>query len=164
MTSVTIPRSVEKIDYCAFGYDADFRAVPGFTVYGEANTMAQTYCTTADPDNDYQNNFKFVAVENADKAADGSAPAAATEAVTEIITDDHGEEIAVPVIEEATGEPSFTEKLGAGLKGNSKVLAILGVGGGVLIVLAIALIAAYLKSPKRKAKKSTGSPKKKANE
>lgn len=164
MTSVTIPRSVEKIDYCAFGYDADFRAVPGFTVYGEANTMAQTYCTTADPDNDYQNNFKFVAVENADKAADGSAPAAAIEAVTEIITDDHGEEIAVPVIEEATGEPSFTEKLGAGLKGNSKVLAILGVGGGVLIVLAIALIAAYLKSPKRKAKKSTGSPKKKANE
>ena len=164
MQSVTIPRSVEDISYCAFGYDADFRAVPDFTVYGEANTMAQTYCTTADAENDYQNNFKFVAVEDADKPADGSAPVA-EEIATEVVTADDGKEIAVPVIQEETGEPTLTEKLGAGLKGNTKVLVMLGVGGTVLIILACALIASFLKSPKRKAKRSApkSAPKKKSD-
>jgi hypothetical protein len=164
MQSVTIPRSVEDISYCAFGYDADFRAVPGFTVYGEANTMAQTYCTTADAENDYQNNFKFVAVEDADMPADGSAPVE-EEIATEVVTADDGKEIAVPVIQEETGEPTLTEKLGAGLKGNTKVLLMLGVGGTVLIVLACALIVSFLKSPKRRAKRSAhkSAPKKKSD-
>ena len=165
MQSVTIPRSVEEISYCAFGYDAEFRAVPGFTVYGEANTMAQTYCTTSDPDNDYQNNFKFVAVEDADKSADGSVPVQ-EEAVTEVVTAEDGKEIAVPVIEEETGTPTLTEKIGAGLKGNTKVLVILGLGGAVLIILACALIVSFLRSPKHKAKKSAAkpAPKKKSDE
>ena len=166
MTSVTIPRSVEKIDFCAFGYDADFNAVSGFTIYGEPNTMAQEYCTTADPDNDYQNNFKFVAVENADKPNGSSAEEAAEEA-TEIITGADGEEIAIPaVIEQETGELTFGEKIGAALKGNTKVKMILGIGGGVLILLACGLIAAFMKSPKRKAKgkgKKSSAPKKKTD-
>ncbi|MDE5792038.1 MAG: leucine-rich repeat domain-containing protein, partial [Oscillospiraceae bacterium] len=52
MHSVTIPYSVNQIDYGAFGYDADMRAINDFVIYGQVGTAAQSYCTTEDEEND----------------------------------------------------------------------------------------------------------------
>lgn len=65
LASVTIPSSVTEIGYCAFGYDENLEPLSDFTIIGETGSAAQTYCTDSDSDYDYQNNFSFVAAENA---------------------------------------------------------------------------------------------------
>lgn len=67
LKSVTIPDSVTQIGYCAFGYDSNMNPISGFTLYGTPYSMAQTYCTASDSENDYQNQFNYVAIdENGD--------------------------------------------------------------------------------------------------
>lgn len=65
LTSVKIPSSVTEIGYCAFGYDENLEPLSEFTVIGETGSAAQTYCTDSDEDYGYENNFSFVAAENA---------------------------------------------------------------------------------------------------
>jgi len=64
MESVTIPATVTDINFCAFGYDEDLSPIGDFVIYGEPYSMAQTYCTANDSENDYQNNFTFVSLAN----------------------------------------------------------------------------------------------------
>ena len=151
LTCVTIPSRVERVDYCAFGYDADFNPVSGFTVYGEKNSFAQEYCTASDPENDYQNHFKFVEIENADQPYELQSG--------EFEAPDGVDNPAAPDAEETElrqeGEPSASEKLGAGLMGSPTMKLLLGVGGGILVLVAVILIVAYSLSPKRKVKKAS---------
>ena len=145
LTCVTIPSRVERVDFCAFGYDENYKAIPSFVVYGEKNSFAQEYCTTSDPENDYENHFKFIEVENADKPyelANGSFSA------PDVVVDAESE--ADEVVQE--GEPSASEKIGAGLKSSKSMQMLLGVGGGMLVLVAVILIVAFSLNPKRKAK------------
>ncbi len=67
LKSVTIPASITQIGFCAFGYDSNMNPIRDFTIYGTPYSMAQSYCTAADNENDYQNQFNFVAIdENGD--------------------------------------------------------------------------------------------------
>lgn len=59
LKSITVPQSVETIGYCAFGYDADLKAVEGFVVKGVKGSAAESYCTESDDENNYVNNFTF---------------------------------------------------------------------------------------------------------
>ena len=68
LTHIIIPSSVQNIGYCAFGYiiddDGTESAVDNFIVVGEENSAAHAYCTDADEDYGYQNNFAFMTPEN----------------------------------------------------------------------------------------------------
>ncbi len=64
LPSVTIPSSVTTISYYAFGYDTSYNQIESFVVYGEENSMAQSYCTAVDEDNDYENSFTFISISD----------------------------------------------------------------------------------------------------
>ena len=152
---VTIPNSLEEIDYCAFGYDASFNAIADFTVYGEPNTMAQEYCTTADPENDYENHFTFVAVQDAGipyELGGGKLYGEDAEDATTLATDEHGETVpAAAATEAVTAESAnLTDEIGVGLFGNQKAQMMLAIGGGVLVLLAAVLIVVFAVKPKKK--------------
>lgn len=158
LSCVTIPDSLETIDFCAFGYNAnanlsEFSADPNFTIYGEPNTLAQEYCTTMDDENDYKNNFTFIAVEDASipyELGGGKLYEEATDAeVTDAATDAQGETIAETAAA-ATNEAAPAEEIGAGLSENPRMKLILGIGGGVLIALAVVLFVVFAKKPKNK--------------
>ncbi len=149
---VTIPDSLEEISYCAFGYDGSYNAISDFTVYGEPNTMAQEYCTDSDPDNEYENHFTFIAVEDASipyELGGGKLYVETTEGETEPETDENGE--TVPTTESVTegNTADIPEEIGSELYGNSRMKMILGIGGGVLIALAVVLIVAFAMKPKK---------------
>lgn len=153
LSCITIPRSVEEINYCAFGYDGSYNAIADFTVYGEPYTMAQEYCTAVDTENDYQNNFTFAAVENADvpyELGEGKLLEDASDAADG--TDASGESAKTDSASDADSgnKANLTEQIGAGLSGNRRVQLMLGIGGGVLIVLAGILIAVFVRKPKKK--------------
>ena len=66
----------------------------------------------------------------------------------EPVTDENGEVIE-PVETNPDGTPvTAKEQIGAGLKDNQKLQLMLGIGGGVLLVLAGLLVAVFLKKPK----------------
>lgn len=157
LTCVTIPDSLEEISFCAFGYDENMTALDDFTIYGEPNTMAQEYCTTRDEENDYENHFTFVAVADASipyELGGGTLYEEAADAGTDV---DSAAEAADGETAEATaaaetttgGEPTVTGEIGAELSGNKRMQWILGIGGGVLVVLAGILIAVFAKKPKQ---------------
>lgn len=60
MESVRIPPSVTTIGYSAFGYDKDFKINYKFVIYGKSGSMAESYATEEDSENDYKNQFKFI--------------------------------------------------------------------------------------------------------
>lgn len=128
MKTVTIPSSVEEIDYCAFGYDADLSPVSGFTIYGEANSMAQSYANASDEDNDYANSFNFVAI--------------------------NAEETAAPIVEANTDNADNTDEPSAETPAESKgvdpLMIVLAACGGVIVVLAAVLGALVMKKQKHK--------------
>ena len=149
---ITIPDSLEEISYCAFGYDGSFNAIQDFTIYGEPNTMAQQYSKAADSENDYQNNFTFIAVEDASipyELGGGKLYVETTEGETEPETDENGE--TVPTTEAVTQAytADITEEIGSELYGNSRMKLILGIGGGVLVALAAVLIVVFAMKPKK---------------
>jgi len=72
MKSVRIPESVTKLEYCAFGYDENLNPIEDFVVIGKPGSAAQTYCTDADEDYDYKNDFQFLDVSSADLLDDAS--------------------------------------------------------------------------------------------
>ena len=147
---VTIPNALETISYCAFGYDASLNAIEDFKIYGEPNTMAQEYATAHDEENDYENHFEFIAVMDASIPFElGGGQLYSEDAVPEEpITDENGEVIE-PVETNPDGTPvTAKEQIGAGLKDNQKLQLMLGIGGGVLLVLAGLLVAVFLKKPK----------------
>lgn len=154
LTCVTIPNSLEEISYCAFGYDSSMSAISEFTIYGEPYSLAQSYATAGDAENDYQNNFKFVAVVDASipyelgggelyEDADSAAPE------EEIQTDADGEVLSTETAAN-DNQANMTEEIGAGLKDNRRLQLMLGIGGGVLVVLAAVLLIVYAKKPKKK--------------
>lgn len=57
---IKVPSSVVEIGYCAFGYDADLKAITDFVVIGDTGSVAHSYCTDSDEDYDYTNNFNFI--------------------------------------------------------------------------------------------------------
>ncbi|MBQ5989929.1 MAG: leucine-rich repeat protein [Oscillospiraceae bacterium] len=63
MTKIVIPASVTDIGYTALGYSDEETPVKGFTVIGTPNTQAQAYCSDADSDYGYKNNFTFMTAE-----------------------------------------------------------------------------------------------------
>lgn len=151
---VTIPNSLEEISFCAFGYDSDLNAISDFTVYGEPDTMAQSYCTASDDENDYENHFTFIAVEDASipyELGGGKLYSASTEAesATEAVTDENGETIAPAETATEDYTAGITEEIGSNLYGNSRVKLILGIGGGVLVALATVLIVVFAMKPKK---------------
>ncbi len=156
LTCVTIPDSLEDISFCAFGYDSNMAAIPDFTIYGEPYTMAQEYATAVDTENDYQNQFKFVAVVDASipyelgggelyEDAEGDTSTAAET----VPTDENGEAVSGQA-DTDSNQVSMTEEIGAGLKDNRRLQLMLGIGGGVLVVLAAVLLIVYAKKPKNK--------------
>ena len=175
LSCITIPNSLQEISHCAFGYDANMQPVEGFTICGEPYTMAQEYATTEDDENDYKNEFTFVAVKDASipyELGNGELYQAETEApVTQpptkeqsasappqegeviITTDEEGHTIEVVQTEEPTGKAGIFEKIGAGLFGNQRLQMILGIGGGVAVLLALVLVIAFAKKPKNSQKK-----------
>ena len=151
LTSVTIPGSVDEIDYCAFGYDSDLHSVGSFVIYGQSGSEAEYYATAVDPDNDYENHFTFVAVdltetqpETAGENTENTEEHIATEtnADGEVIT----EETTVPQADMT--EAGLTGILGAELKNNNFLQIMLATLGGIAVVLALTL--AILSSKKTK--------------
>lgn len=129
MKSVTIPDSVTKIGYCAFGYDSSLNAISDFTVYGTANSMAQTYCSSSDEENNYQNSFDYIEIdENGDIVTANNSTEAATEASSEAPAEDPG---------------SSSKK-----SGGFVLLAVLIGGGALAAVLAVVLVVLLVKKPK----------------
>lgn len=149
LSCITIPRAVEEINYCAFGYDKNYNAIADFTVYGEPYTMAQEYCTARDTENDYENHFTFVAVEDANIPYELGGGRLLEEVFDE--TENETDESSAPAEETSPeGNASLTDEIGAGLHGNQKLQLMLGIGGGVLLVLAVILFVAYSRKSKRK--------------
>lgn len=150
MSCVTIPNSLEEISYCAFGYDRDMKAISGFIIYGEPYSAAETYASDYDLENDYRNNFKFIAVADASvpyELGGGTLYEDATEEQVMTETDENGQIIVIQTDE--NGNPvDPTEELGAGLKDNPKLQMMLGIGGGVAVLLAVILGVAFAKKPK----------------
>ncbi len=154
MECVTIPPLVEEISYCAFGYDAEMNPIHGFVIYGQPGTEAQMYATASDPDNDYENKFDFVAVVDAMipyELGGGMLYSEMTEAAETEVSAAEEPEAETAVETDADGKPvSFDQKVGAGLFGNDRIKLILGIGGGTAIILAIVLLIAFLRNPKKK--------------
>lgn len=151
LESVTIPASLETISYCAFGYDGNpsedsLTPKASFTIYGEKNTMAQEYATTRDEDNDYENHFTFVAVEDANEPYELGKGTLATEKTATAAsegTETEGET-------ESGAKAPLGQKVGAGLFENTRLLWIIGIGGGAALILAVVLIVVFVKKPKKK--------------
>ncbi|NLT09589.1 MAG: leucine-rich repeat protein [Ruminococcus sp.] len=71
LKSVKIPRTVQEIGYCAFGYETapngEECPVSDFIIIGEYGSAAQTYATDTDSEYGYANDFTFQSEEeNAD--------------------------------------------------------------------------------------------------
>ncbi|MBQ8926803.1 MAG: leucine-rich repeat protein [Oscillospiraceae bacterium] len=159
MRSVTIPPGVQEILYGAFGYDIDLAPMSDFVVFGIEGTLAQQYCTDTDEDNDYQNNFTFVAVDNtdtpvsleeyeagipedADAAPDADADVDAdADAATEADADAEAPETAAA---DPTGE------VGAALKSvpNARTgLTVAGIGAALLAAVLAVFYVLHRKKP-----------------
>ncbi|MDE6707409.1 MAG: leucine-rich repeat domain-containing protein [Oscillospiraceae bacterium] len=153
MHSVTIPSSVNEIDYCAFGYNADLNQINDFVIYGEAGTAAQTYCTEEDAENDYKNDFTFIEINNADEpqeiaTEDQQDNAGNIEIETDSQSDENYEnEEDIPA---EIAETNITDILGPEVKNNQFLRILLATVGGIAIILAIALIVLLVKKPKHK--------------
>ena len=155
LACVTIPDSLEKIDFCAFGYDASMNAIADFTIYGEPNTMAQEYSTASDPENDYENHFNFVAVQDASipyELGGGKLYGEDAGSETTLATNENGETLPTSAATEAVTAESanLTDEIGVGLFGNKKAQMMLAIGGGVLVLLAVILIVVFAVKPKKK--------------
>lgn len=166
LSCITIPNSVGEISYCAFGYDKTYKAISDFILYGEPNSAAQVYATDADPENDYENHFNFIAVADGsfpyelgggmlyeEAFAETEAPPPATDEEGNIVeTDENGNPV----------NPG--EELGAGLKDNKKVQLMLGIGGGAAVLLAVILFSAFAKKPKNGDSEKDAEPEKHTEE
>ncbi|MBR1528097.1 MAG: leucine-rich repeat domain-containing protein [Oscillospiraceae bacterium] len=149
LTSVTIPASVDEIDYCAFGYDRDLHTVGGFVIYGQSGSEAEYYATAVDPDNDYENNFTFIATDLTETQPETSAETPETAVITE--TNAEGEVITeqITIPPEETTEAGMTGILGAELKNNNFLQIVLATAGGIAVVLALTLIILSVRKPKK---------------
>lgn len=146
MHSVTIPSSVNEIDYGAFGYNAEMRPISDFTIYGEVGTAAQSYCTTEDEENDYKNDFTFVAINNADEPQ---------ELATEPEQQENSEETDMTSQTEEnspteTTKADLAEMIGPEVKDNQFLRILLATVGGIAVILGITLVVLLMKKPKQK--------------
>lgn len=109
LTSVSIPASVNEIDYCAFGYDADLHTVGGFVIYGQSGSEAEYYASAVDPDNDYENHFTFIAEDisetQSETVQETSEALSEVPEVPEVMTVTEINEDGQIVIEEITAPP-----------------------------------------------------------
>ena len=144
MRSVTIPPGVQEILYGAFGYDIDMQPLRDFVVFGIEGTVAQQYCTDADEDNDYQNDFTFIAVDNTDTPAsledledDADDADAAPDEPADEMADENADADADADAETRTVSDA-TAEVGAALKNvpNARTgLAAAGIGAALLAVV-----------------------------
>jgi len=158
LTSVTIPASVDEIDYCAFGYDKDLHALSSFVIYGESGSEAEYYATAVDLDNDYENKFTFVATDLTETQPETSPSEEEEESSeipeTVIITETNAEgeiiteQVTLPP--EDTTEAGMTGILGAELKNNNFLQILLATVGGIAVVLALTLIILSVRKPQKK--------------
>ena len=132
-------------------------------IYGEEGTEAQNYCTASDPDNDYQNHFTFIAVNNAEEpAAPEQVPT--TESDTEEITDSETEQSDsnIETEEEKTNitesrfqdpetpdDPDLADVIAPEVKGSPFLQILLATVGGIAIILAIVLLILMMKKPRK---------------
>lgn len=74
LKSIEIPSSVTEIGYCALGYKTNTAGneipVEGFTVIGQYGSAAFTYCSDADSDYEYSNDFTFMTPEQAEQQSE----------------------------------------------------------------------------------------------
>lgn len=146
LSCITIPNSVEEISYCAFGYDGDMKAIHDFVIYGEPYTTAQIYATTEDDENDYKNNFTFIAVEDASIPYELGGGKLYVEEEESTPEEESAEESIVETDE--NGNPvRMDDRIGAGLFGNKRLQLFLSIGGGIAILLAVVLLIAFLRKP-----------------
>ena len=149
LSCITIPPYVESISYCAFGYDGDMKAIHDFTIYGQPGTEAYLYAIAEDADNDYKNSFNFIAVEDACIPYELGGGKLYTEETEPAETDADSSSAVVTETDENGNPVNVEDKIGAGLFGNKRLQLILGIGGGVAIALAIVLLIAFMKKPKK---------------
>jgi hypothetical protein len=142
LQSVTIPSTVTEIDYCAFGYDASMNAIEGFTIYGETGSAAQDYCSAEDEDNEYANDFTFVAVSTDDGDSAEEDGTDFSDASNEQLQEDAADD---------DNAAKASEAIGTGLKGNTFLQILLGAAGGVAVILAAVLAVLLVKKPKARA-------------
>lgn len=150
LSCVTIPQAVQEVSYCAFGYDADMQEIDDFIIYGAANSAAQIYASDNDEENEYENHFEFIAVEDANLPYELGEGRLLSDAVTDTVPAETDESGNIILQEDGTnGKASAEEEIGSRLKGNSRVKMILGVGGGAAVVLAVVLIISFFMKPKK---------------
>ncbi len=149
LTSITIPASVEELDYCCFGYDQDLKALSHFVIYGESGSEAEYYATAVDLDNDYENKFTFVSTTPTEPPEESVEET--SEPVTAAETDAEGESIQqeTTVPQETGTEAGLTGILGAELRNNHFLQILLATVGGIAVVLALTLIILISRKPKK---------------
>lgn len=135
LKSITIPWGVEEIGYGAFGYDTSMKPVSSFTVHAVEGSAGHAYCTAEDTENDYKNNFNFVAVKDPD------APDFSSE--TEEKSSDAETDGDVPDETKPQAPPKQS--------GDDSLLTILLVAGAGFIVLLAAILAVLLRKKPRDA-------------
>lgn len=135
MKSVTIPSSMQSILYCAFGYDADYSATGGFTIYGEAGSAAEAYCYEVDEENDYENNFTFIDISNPEATLAQNADDPASDAAEEDET--------------AASDEKTEQKPSSSNQTDSRTMVLIGCLV-VIAVLLVGLIFNLLRKPKPK--------------
>lgn len=150
MKSVTIPATMESILFCAFGYDADYTATGGFTIYGEPGSAAESYCYEVDEENNYENNFNFIDIAN----PEATVPAQSNDSVSDdgaddptAATDDSAADSSD--VQEETQETQAAQTTPE--KEADPLMIVLAVCGGVIVVLAAVLAWLLLKKPSSKA-------------
>lgn len=145
MMSITIPDTVSELSYGCFGYDGNLKPVGGFTIYGKAYSAAEDYATASDPENDYENHFAFVAVEDVTETQPEETKAdKETSADIEAVT----EQETLP--EEEASDAGLRGIVGAELKDNNFLQILLATVGGIAVILALTLIVLVAKKPKKK--------------
>ncbi len=144
LPSVTIPANVNTISYYAFGYDTSFKQIESFVVYGEKGTVAESYCSSVDEENDYENSFTFVDISG--------------EGETQAMTDAAGNVIPAETAQAATA-PGTTQDEKKDPLSKDAILRYVLIGcGGVAVVLA-GVLAVLLRKKPAEAKKSEKSTK-----
>ncbi len=141
MMSVTIPPTVSELDYGCFGYDANLNPVNGFTIYGKTNSSAEAYATAEDEENNYENHFQFIALEDVTETETSVSEENAEEEETQ-------QEEENSSVQEAT-DAGISGKIGAELTHNQFLQIVLATVGGIAVILALTLMILVCRKPKK---------------
>ncbi len=149
--SITIPTTVETLSYCCFGYDSSLEAIESFVIYGEADSTAEDYATTSDEDNDYENNFTFVEVEDASYSAQlaGSGSTGSSSSSSDSTTSDDADS-SVSAATSTTSEEYEEASADSITSMISPLFLAICIASGLIVILLIALLVLVAKSHRKK--------------